>query len=99
MAIRFGIRSALAIITVYGVLFAVMQPLGVAGIVAAVVSGTAISGVIMLARRRNLGTIVRVTIGAMIGAILGLGCLSPMILSNQYGYDHGFGETANASGD
>lgn len=97
MVMRFRIRSALAIIAVYCVLSAVMRPLGMPGIVASIVSGTAISSVIILARRKDLIAILGVTIGALMGAVLGFCCLSPMILSQVYQYDHGFGETAKSN--
>jgi uncharacterized membrane protein YfcA len=97
MAVKFGIGSALSITAVYGFLLAMMRPLGVAGIVAAVVSGTAISGVIIFASRRDLGAILWVMIGTVIGSVVGLAFLSSMILSHQYGYDHGFGETARSN--
>ena len=94
---RFGIRSAIGIIAIYGVLFAAMRPLGTPGIVAAIVSATAISGVIIFARRKKLVALLRVAGSTLMGAVLGLGCLSPMILSKLYGYDHGSGETANSN--
>lgn len=97
MIMTFGIRSAFAIIAIYSVLFAVMRPLGVPGIVAAIVSGTAISGVIIVARRKDLASIPRATVGASLGAAIGVVLLSPMIVSHFYGYDHGYGETSRSN--
>jgi len=96
MAARFGIRWLLAVIAVYGVLFAANKSLGLAGMIVVVVVGTAISCVIILARRADVAAIFCGTICATLGAVPGLGCLSPMILSSRYGYDHGFGETARS---
>ena len=89
MAIRFGLRSALAIVTSYGVLLAAMRPLGTIGIVVAVVAGTSLSGVIILAGRKNLGEIARMACGTIIGTMLGSGCLSQVILAVSYAYDNG----------
>ncbi len=94
MAVRFGIRSALSITAVYAALLVAMQPLGEAGIAAAIVVATAIGGMIVVASRRDFVAIVRAVIWTIVGSMVGLVFISPIILLNQYRYDHGFGETA-----
>ena len=69
---RFSIRSLFAITAAYAVVLAVMRPVGTAAIVAAIVSGTALSGAIVLGRRKDIGPIFRVAFGTIMGGFLGV---------------------------
>ena len=71
MAVRFSIRSLFAITAAYAVVLAVTRPAEPAEIIAAMVSGTALSGVIVLGRRKDIGPIFRVAFGTIMGAVIG----------------------------
>ncbi len=77
----------------YAIALGAFCSLGTAGIVTGLVVGTALSGLILLVRKENTQSVLTVGVGSIIGGFFGASCLGQMILTSQYGYDHGFGET------
>lgn len=95
--IKFSLRRLLAVTALYAFYLAIMRPLGTVGIVLACVVATSLSFVVLIARVRDIVPIVMVTVGALLGALLGWLVLQPFLLRSVYGYDHGFGESAKSS--
>ena len=85
------IAKALIVVAVYSVSLITMGPFGIAGIIIALMTGTSISGVIILARRENINEIKILAVYSMLGGFLGSVFLSDSILYHLYGYDHGLG--------
>ena len=68
---RFGLPRTFWSIACYAIFFAAMRPLGTAGIVIAAVCGTTSSGIVFLFRRKVLGDVLRVSLGAILGGAFG----------------------------
>ncbi len=74
MGVKFSIRSVLAIVAVFGVMLAILRPLGTWGVVGAAISATVIGSVIVFTRRLSLAAISLVVVGTVVGAVLGPVC-------------------------
>lgn len=70
-------------IAVYGILLWLMRPLGMIGIVAALISGTTAGGIILLARRQDVMPLVRLTTYILIGVIFGAFILGEMMMPRK----------------
>jgi hypothetical protein len=71
----------------------VRYPIAAIEIVSILIAGVAMSAAIMIADSRDLALVRLATVRAIVGAFVGIVMLSDSILTAQYGYDHGYGET------
>jgi hypothetical protein len=84
-------------VAVYAIPLALLSRHEIVGLFYGLAIGTSLSGVILLTNRDNIGNVVNVYLGGILGALLGVGCLGQAILAQAHGFDHGFGESAQSA--
>ena len=60
-------------LAVYAIALGAFCRLGTDGIVCGLVAGTALSGIILLARRETIGSVVALGVGSLVGYFFGVG--------------------------
>lgn len=70
-------------IAVYALLLWLMRPLGIIGIIAALVSGTSAGSIILLARQRDVLPLIRLGTYMFLGMILGTLILGEMMMPRK----------------
>jgi hypothetical protein len=87
-----SIKALLAIVAVYGVLFATLEGNGIVGWTWAALCGSAVALIIVVRSGATFVETARLVAGVVCGCFVGAGWISSCILRYYYLYDHGVGE-------